>query len=54
MQFEFRLLDPDTDAVIAAVRVSAESRAEAEELGRSKLAQMWPTQYFWESEGPPP
>lgn len=54
MHFEFRLLCPHSGAVITRVRVNAESRAEAEELGRSKVAQLWPTRYFWDSEGPPP
>ena len=54
MPYEFRLLEPHSGAVIDAVRVNAKSRAEAEELGRSKVAQLWPTRYFWDSEGPPP
>ena len=54
MPFEFRLLDPDSGAVAAAARVNAESRAEAEELGRCKLAQLWLARYFCEVEGPPP
>ena len=54
MPYQFRLLDSHSGAVVATVRVIAESRAEAEELGRRKLAQLWPTRYFWESEGLPP
>lgn len=54
MTYIFRLIGPDSGTVITAVRVNAESRAEAEELGRNKLAQLWPTRYFWEVEGAPP
>ena len=53
MIYTFRLLDPRSGTVVAAVRVNSRSRAEAEEMGRRELARFRPSRFFWETEQPP-
>jgi hypothetical protein len=53
MNYAFRLLDPYTGKLVAAARVNARSRSEAEDKGRRALAKFRPSRFFWEIERPP-
>lgn len=52
MIYTFRLIDPLSGAIVAAIRVNAESRNDAEEKGRRALARFRPSRFFWDTVQP--
>jgi hypothetical protein len=53
MTHTFRLLNPRSGAIVAAVQVNAGSREQAAAMGRRALAAFRPPRFFWDTVEPP-
>jgi hypothetical protein len=53
MTYTFRLLNPRSGSIVAAVSVRARFREEAAAMGRPALAAFRPSRSFWDTVEPP-